>query len=78
MITVPAAQSSARSYFDEGELAFQDGETRDSCPYPWDSAACANWIAGWDSAEYEDSQVSNDDAHNDPRRGQADELNRRP
>ena len=76
MNKIPAMQTRARSYFDEGELAFQDGENRDECPYPWESSAAANWLAGWDAADYENARMSNDDAYNDPRHGQARELNR--
>lgn len=68
--------SRARECFDEGEEAFHDGIERDDCPYPDESSEAANWCAGWDSAEHENNENAKDDAYNDPRRGQAYDLNR--
>lgn len=76
MNKIPAHSTQARAHFDEGELAFQDEIPQDDCPYPFDSTAGANWCAGWDSAENENATITDDNAHNDPRHGQAADLNR--
>lgn len=77
---IPAAQSAARRYFDEGELDYQDGIELDACPYPMDSQAGLNWTAGWESAQHEDEQAGIDEAEDrrldDPRHGQAADLNK--
>lgn len=69
-------QTRARQCFDEGEEAFGQDDELDDCPYPMESTEGANWIAGFEAAAYENSTISNDDAYNDPRRGQAADLNR--
>ena len=72
----PLPRRISARFFWEGADAFRDDLDKDRCPYGWGSPEAAYWCSGWEAAEWENFRIS-DDAYNDPRTGQADELNRR-
>jgi hypothetical protein len=59
-------------YFQEGEEAFENDIDKDDCPYYSDSAEAPYWCAGWDAAEFANSELlrgqAEDQRLDDPRR----------
>ena len=73
----PLPRRISARFFWEGADAFRDRLDKERCPYSWGGPEAAYWTAGWEAAQWEDARISDDDAYNDPRHGQAEELNRR-
>ena len=67
----------AKQYYDDGYAAYCDGACEDECPYAPKSSAGEYWLDGWKAALEEIGPEPSDDAYNDPRHGQAADLNRR-
>ena len=66
----------AAAYYNEGFEAYCNGTERDECPYNLDSDAAQEWREGWDGAQKEMGPSRDDRYLDDPRRGQAEFINR--